>query len=59
MKACVICFGPAYLPSGFCFDCHNHAIKILKLVNRKKLTKAEGMKAMMEGPDGKVRPLQA
>lgn len=60
MNSCPVCYRPAYLPSGFCFDCHNHAVKIVKLVNRKKLNKAEGMKKIMEGPDGaQVLPLQA
>jgi hypothetical protein len=58
-KPCMICSGPSYLPSGFCFDCHNHAVKILKMVNRKKVTKAEGMRLVWEGPDGQVRPVQA
>jgi hypothetical protein len=57
---CEICGLQKYGPgNGFCFDCHNHAVKILKMVNRKLLTKAEGMKKVMEGPDGEVRPLQA
>jgi hypothetical protein len=57
---CIVCSKQKYGPgNGFCFDCHNHAVHVLKLVNRKIISKADGMKKVMEGPDGQVRPLQA
>lgn len=54
-KPCIVCSAQKYGPgNGFCFDCHNRAVGILKLVNRKKFTKAEGMQILMEGGDGQV-----
>jgi hypothetical protein len=58
IEPCTICGEEKYGPgSGFCFDCHNHAVKILKMVNRKKITKAEGVRLVWGGPDGPVRTL--
>lgn len=57
---CIICGKQKYgCGDGFCFDCHNHAVHVLKQVNRKIISKADGMKKVMEGPDGQVRPVQA
>jgi hypothetical protein len=55
---CVVCGLQKYGPgNGFCFDCHNHAVHVLKQVNRKIISKAEGMKKITEGKDGSLLPL--